>query len=513
MLGGKHTKMARAQWKTRTGFLLAAIGSAIGLGNIWRFPYMAYENGGGAFLIPYLVALLTAGIPLMILEYGIGHKNRGSAPLAYARVSRKFEWVGWWAVMSVMFGIVLYYNVIISWCLNYFVFSFDLSWGNDTEAFFNNSFLKIGDGPWPPGNIQGSILSGLIVIWFVDWIIVFRGVQKGIELANKIFMPALFILVLTLFFWSLSLEGAGEGIKAYLKPDLSKLSNPKVWLDAYSQIFFTLSIGFGIMVAYASYLPERPNISGDALITCLANCSFSIFAGFVVFAILGYMSVQTQKPIDEVVSQGIGLSFVAFPKAIGLLPAFREIFGMIFFLSLTVAGISSSVSIIEAFNAAIVDKFDINRKWSVTGLCILGFMGSLIFATRGGLFWVDIVDHFIAHYGLVSVGVLESILVGWILGSPKLREHINKTARFALRGWWDVLIKYFIPFILGLIILIDLYGEFKNPYGGYPLVAVILIGLEWLIICMIAATFITLLPWRKAIHSRAEQSSQPKSGE
>jgi len=184
MLGGEHVRMARAQWKTRTGFLLAAIGSAIGLGNIWRFPYMAYDNGGGAFLIPYLVALLTAGIPLMILEYGIGHKNRGSAPLAYARVSRRFEWVGWWAVMSVMFGIVLYYNVIISWCLNYFVYSFDVSWGNDPDAFFYTSFLKLGDGPWPPGDIRGSILFGLVIIWFVDWIIVFRGIQKGIELAN-----------------------------------------------------------------------------------------------------------------------------------------------------------------------------------------------------------------------------------------------------------------------------------------------------------------------------------------
>ncbi|HID46592.1 MAG TPA: sodium-dependent transporter, partial [Chromatiaceae bacterium] len=139
--------MAREQWNSQFGFLLAAVGSAIGLGNIWRFSYLAYEHGGGAFLVPYIIALLTAGIPLLILEYGIGHERVGSAPLAYAKISKRWEWLGWWAVLFVMFGIVLYYSVVIAWCMNFFLLSFDLGWGDDPNTFFFKAFLQVSDSP------------------------------------------------------------------------------------------------------------------------------------------------------------------------------------------------------------------------------------------------------------------------------------------------------------------------------------------------------------------------------
>ena len=205
--------MAREQWKSQTGFLLAAVGSAIGLGNIWRFSYLAYEHGGGAFLIPYLIALLTAGIPLLILEYAIGHERIGSAPLAYAKISKRWEWLGWWAVTFVMFGIVLYYSVVISWRLNYFLYSFSLSWGSDSNNFFFNEFLKVSKSPAEVGEIRTPILFGLVIIWFICWLVAYRGVQRGIEMANKILMPTLLVLTTILVFWSLSLEGASEGLK------------------------------------------------------------------------------------------------------------------------------------------------------------------------------------------------------------------------------------------------------------------------------------------------------------
>ncbi|MDY6954524.1 MAG: sodium-dependent transporter, partial [Thermodesulfobacteriota bacterium] len=213
--------MKREQWKSQLGFLLAAVGSAIGLGNIWRFSYMAYDNGGGAFLIPYVVALLTAGIPLLILEFGIGHERIGSAPLAYAKIRRKWEWLGWWAVTFVMFGVVLYYIVVIAWCLNFFFLSFNLGWGNDPNAFFFNDFLSVSKAPSEIGAIRPPIFTALAVIWFLNWLIVYRGVRKGIELANKIFMPLLFLLTAVLVFWSLTLDGAIDGLKAYLTPDFS----------------------------------------------------------------------------------------------------------------------------------------------------------------------------------------------------------------------------------------------------------------------------------------------------
>jgi len=491
----------RGQWKSEFGFVLAAVGSAIGLGNIWRFSYMAYENGGGAFLIPYVVALLTAGIPLLLLEFGVGHERIGSAPLAYAKINPKWEWLGWWAVTFVMFGIVLYYTAVIAWCLNFFFYSFDLQWGDDPNAFFFEKFLKVSDSPANFGEIRTPIFFSLAVIWFLNWAIVYRGVDKGIEMANRIFMPLLFLLTAVLVFWAINLEGASVGIKAYLNPDFSKLANPKVWIDAYSQIFFTLSLGFGIMIAYASYLPAKSNITKSAFLTAFINSTFSLFAGFATFSLLGYMAVKQGKEISDVVSQSIGLAFVAYPKAMTLLPG-GNIFGAIFFFSLVVAGLSSSISIIEAFVAAITDKFGIKRGKLITFLSIGGFVGSVVFTTQAGLLWLDIVDHFITHYCLVLVGILECFLVGWFFNLEMIRKHINKVSSIKLGLWWSFLIKFFVPAILLIILVGDLYGEFKKPYGGYTWTSIILIGRDWILATLIAAFFIASRPWKTERHMK-----------
>ncbi|TNF53874.1 sodium-dependent transporter, partial [bacterium] len=473
--------MKREQWKSQFGFLLAAVGSAIGLGNIWRFSYMAYSNGGGAFLIPYIAALLTAGVPLLILEFGIGHERIGSAPLAYAKIGRRWEWLGWWAVIFVMFGIELYYTVVIAWCMNFFTYSFSLEWGTDPNTFFFKDFLSVSTAPSEIGQIRTPIFAALIVVWFTNWIILYRGVQRGVELANKIFMPFLLLLTAILVFWSITLNGAADGIKAYLTPDFTRLSDPKVWIDAYSQIFFTLSLGFGIMIAYASYLPEKANITRNSILTAVINCGYSLFAGFAVFAVLGFMAVSEGKPIQEVVSKSIGLAFVAYPKAVSMIPG-GNLFGAIFFLCLVVAGLSSSISIGEAFVSALVDKFAFRRKPVVTVISILGFLGSIIFTTQAGLLWLDIVDHFLTHYGLVVVGIFECILVGWFFRLKVLRNHINKISSIKLGTWWDALIKYFIPLVLGVILAGDLYSELTKPYEGYSWASLILIGRDWVLL-------------------------------
>ena len=491
--------MKREQWKSQLGFLLAAVGSAIGLGNIWRFSYMAYDNGGGAFLIPYVVALLTAGIPLLILEFGIGHERIGSAPLAYAKISRNWEWLGWWAVTFVMFGVVLYYIVVIAWCLNFFLLSFNLGWGNDPNAFFFNDFLSVSKAPSEIGAIRPAIFAALAVIWFLNWLIVYRGVRKGIELANKIFMPLLFFLTAVLVFWSLTLDGAIDGLRAYLTPDFSKLSSPKVWIDAYSQIFFTLSLGFGIMIAYASYLPKNANISRNAILTGLINSGYSLFAGVAVFSVLGFMATSQGKPVSEIVSQSIGLAFVAYPQAVSLMPG-GNLFGAIFFFCLVVAGLSSSISIIEAFTSAVVDKFGLRRGLLVTAVSILGFLGSIVFTTQAGLLWLDIVDHFLTHYGLVVVGILECILVGWLFRLEVLRKYIDSISSVKLGPWWDRLIKYFVPLVLGMVLVVDLCHELSKPYGGYSWTSLIFIGVDWVLLTLIAAVVIASRPWRTEQH-------------
>jgi len=486
----------RPQWKTHIGFLLAAVGSAVGLGNIWRFPYLCYKNGGGAFLIPYFIALLVVGIPLMVLEIGLGHKMRGSAPASFASVSKRWEWLGWWQIIFVMFGIVLYYSVVISWCANFFCYSFNLAWGQDPNAFFFKDFLMVSESPFSIKDLRTPIVLGLIVVWFLNWLIVFRGVQKGLERANKIFMPLLFLLIAIVVFWSLRLPGAKIGLAAYLKPNWEQLGNIKVWMDAFGQIFFTLSLAFGIMVAYASYLPRKSQIVRDSVLIGTINCLFSVFAGLGVFAVLGYMVHSTSMPMESVVKEAIGLAFVVFPKAISLLPVFSQLFGALFFGSLVIAGLSSSISIIEAFTSGIVDKFHYSRGAVVSVISVFGFLGSIIFATRAGLLWLDIVDHFLMQYGLVVAGIFECILIGWIYKAKVLRTHINHYSVWNIGRWWDVSVRFIIPIILVVILITSLKEELAAAYGGYPWLAIILIGRDWLIYTLFIAIIVSAHSWR-----------------
>lgn len=490
------TARHRPQWKSHAGFLLAAIGSAIGLGNIWRFPYLCYKNGGGAFLIPYFLALVVVGIPFMILEIGLGHKMRGSSPASYARVSTRWEWLGWWQVLFVMFGIVLYYSVVVAWCLYYLLLSFGLNWGADPNTFFFNDFLMVSKTPFEVGNIRLPILFSLAMVWFLNWFIVFRGVQKGLERANKLFMPLLFSLILILVGWSMSLPGSSEGVGVYLKPDFQKLKDIGVWIDAVSQIFFTLSIAFGILIAYASYLPKKSQIVKDSVTISLANCSFSLIAGIGVFSVLGYMAHKLSVPIDQVVSKSIGLAFVVFPKAIGMLPAFSQLFGVLFFSCLVIAGISSSVSIMEAFVSSTIDKFHYSRTTVVSGLAVAGFFGSTIFTTQGGIFWLDIVDHFLTQYGLVLAGILECILIGWIYRAYVLRQHINSISQLRLLGWWDHAVRIVIPVTLAVIFVNGLLKELASPYEGYPWLAIVLIGRDWVLFTLFFAVIVAGRPWK-----------------
>lgn len=487
----------RPQWRSQLGFILAALGSAIGLGNIWRFSYLCYKNGGGAFLVPYFLALLIVGIPLMILEFGIGHRMRGSAPMTLAKVSRHWEWLGWWSVICAMYGIMLYYSAVISWCLSYVFFSANLAWGADPNDFFFNQFLGISAGPSEFGDIRTPIIFSLFAVWFLSWIIVFFGVQQGVERANKIFMPLLLVLICVLVFWSVNLTGASIGLEVYLKPDFSLLTKPQIWIDAFSQIFFTLSLGFGIMITYASYLPRKVNIIKDAVLVSVGNCLFSLFAGFAVFGTLGYMSFTTGKPVSEVVRESIGLAFVTYPQAISLLPGMANVFGIVFFSTLVVAGLSSAVSLVEAFSSAVIDKFHYPRKTVVSVVCITGFLGSIVFTARSGLYWLDIVDHFINQYGLVVAGLLECFLIGWIFKASRLREHINHAGGVILSKAWDVCVKFITPAVLLFLIFNSLSQEVTKPYGDYSWVAIIMIGRDWLMLALIAALFVSLRGWKR----------------
>jgi NSS family neurotransmitter:Na+ symporter len=481
----------REQWGTRLGFILAAVGSAVGLGNIWRFPYMAYENGGGAFFIPYLFAMITAGIPLMILEFGLGHRFRGSAPKTLAGASKKWEWLGWWQVL-VAFIISVYYVVVIGWCLSYVGFGVTQAWGADPETFFFANYLGLTDGPLNFGGIRWNILAVVVLAWAITWFVVFKGVEFGIERAGKILMPVLFLLVLLLIGRVAFLPGAADGLNYLFKPDFSKIWNYKVWADAYGQIFFTLSVGFAIMIAYSSYLPKKSDINNNAFITVFLNCGFSMLAGILVFSVLGYMAVEQGSEVSKVVSSGVGLAFITIPKAINLLP-WPAFFGTLFFLALAMAGVSSHISITEACVSGLMDKFAWSRKAAASLFCGVGFVLSVVFTAGSGLFILDIVDHFINNFGILTCALGEIVLMAWIVKLTAMREHVNGVSDFEIGGWWNFCLRFVSTALLGIIIIRNLIGDIQKTYGGYDLDMIVMFG--W---CVLLATLLGAIILQKA---------------
>ncbi len=462
--------MQRDRWDSRTAFILAAIGSAAGLGNAWRFPYMAYSNGGGAFLIPYFIALLTAGIPLIVLEFSMGQSTQRGAPGALAKAGRKFEGFGWWAVLS---GTIItsYYAGVMAWAWDFLAGSFTLGWADDAGTFFYEEVLEISSGPGVLGGFSTSVLIGLIITWIVIYFILRNGAQS-VGKVVMITVPLPIILMGILLIRAVTLPGAVEGLNYFLEPNFSMLTNPSVWIDAYSQVFFTLSLGFGIMIAYASYMPEDSDIINNALITVFANSGISFMAGIAVFGTLGYMAETQGVAISEVATAGVGLAFVVYPNAISLLPGggfVVGLFGFVFFAMLLSLGIDSAFSIVEAGVAALKDKWGGSKRKVTLFYSLFLFIVGLLFVTKAGLYWLDIVDHYVNTYGLVFAGLSEAIIIGWYYDTTKLRNYFNSVSDYQFGSWWDIMIKFVTPIMLIILLVTELMADIGTPYGGYEL--------------------------------------------
>jgi neurotransmitter:Na+ symporter, NSS family len=505
-------RATRDQWGTKLGFLLAAIGSAIGLGNIWRYPYVVYENGGGAFLLPYFVALATAGLPILILEYSLGHRFRQGAPAAFHSINPSWEWLGWWQA-AISFVICTYYVVILGWCLSFIYYSFGQQWGEDTGAFFIGEYLATSDGAaptgfWDIGGAQLKVLLPMLVAWAVIYVLMRRGVSRGIEMASRVLMPTLILMLVLIVIRAVTLEGAATGLNVLLTPDFGALGDPGVWVAAYGQVFFSLSIAFSIMIAYSSYLPRRTDLSNSALIVGLSNAGFEFLAAIGVFAALGFLAVQSDVAVDEVAQSGVVLAFIVFPQVISTLPGLNTVFGLLFFGSLFFAGITSMVSILECVVAAVREKFDLSRKAAVNWICGAAGLMSVLYVTQGGLFYLDTVDHFVNAYGLVVAGLLQVLLVVWISRTlAEQRDHINATSYVQMGTWWTVSLKYVTPVLLTFMIGWSLWEELRENYEGYPTSGLLFIGGGGVLITLLIALTLSLnsrLPHDEFVHSGKE---------
>ncbi|EEH63479.1 Sodium:neurotransmitter symporter family protein [Gleimia coleocanis DSM 15436] len=492
-----ETGATRDQWTGQFGFLMAAVGSAIGLGNIWRFPGVAYSNGGGAFLLPYLFALLGVGIPILLLDYALGHKYRGSAPLTFKRLHAKAEFLGWWQVM-VSAIITVYYAVVIAWSAAYAYYSVNLAWKQNAQKFFLEEYLQLDGKSLVAFTPVLPVLVPLALIWILVILVLSQGVSKGVEAANKLFLPLLVVLFVAIVVRALFLPGAMEGINEFFRPDWAALLNGKVWLAAVSQIFFSMSIAFGIMLTYASYLPRRFNLTGTGLVAGFANSSFEILAGIGVFATLGFMAHQEHVTVAEL--DGISgpiLSFVTFPTVIAMMPG-GALFGILFFTSLTIAGVTSLLSLLQLISGSFQDKFGWSAKTVAVGMgVIMSVVSVAFFATTTGLTTLDVVDSFINNIGVVTAAIAMVVLA--FVVKPRLRAlryHLNATSSIKIHWIWEYAIGVLAPLVLSVILFLALVDYLTVGYGGYGVTDPKLLIFGWGSIGF-AAVSSAVLTWMK----------------
>ena len=496
----------REGFGSRNVFIMSAIGSAVGLGNIWRFPYVAYEGGGGAFLIPYLCALLTAGIPLLFFDYAIGHRFRSSAPLAFRRMSRAAEPLGWWQVL-ICVVIATYYAVIIAWAAMYTWFSANITWGKGNEQdYFFADFLQMGDvSTGLSTEFVPQVGVPLIGVWLVVIIIMTLGVKRGIGAANMILMPLLTLMFATLVVQSLFLPGAMDGLTAFFTPNWEALADPGVWASAYGHIFFSLSVAFGIMVTYSSYLKRKTDLTGSGLVVAFANSSFEILAGIGVFAALGFMAMAQGTDVSGVASSGIGLAFIAFPTIVSNATG-GSIIGVLFFGALVFAGITSLVSVLEVVVAALQDKLGWGRVRTTLVVSIpVALLSIAFFSTTTALAVLDTTDAFVNAFGIMAVALVAVVLVSWILHKlPVLRDHLNKRSSFRLGWTWMLLVGALAPLVLGYLLYNEVVAKLEAPYGEYPAWFLAIFGWGMVIALIVLAVLLTLLPWSRRSHAKLD---------
>ena len=436
----------KQEWNSILTFILAMIGLTIGIGNIWRFSYVLYSNGGGSFFIPYIIAILIMGIPFLILEYGLGFSFKGSFSKLMHSLNPKFEVIAW-ALVLFVFIVVIYYMVILGWDFAYLLNSFNFGWGNDPSSFFTT---YVG-GSSNMSNSTSLIMLTLcctLALWAVFWFISYRDINDGIGRLSKVLIPVLFIIMIFIFIYSFTLPGAYSGIQTLLTPNWSALADINIWLAALGQIIFSLSIGQAMVYTYATYLPKNSKLVDEVLLVVITNSLYEIFIAIGTFSILGYMSYTSSIPINELVSEGTGLIFIVFPEVFNTMGLMGHILAPLLFISILIAGFTSAFALFEPLLSSVCDKFNLSRHKGVTILVIIACICSIIFSSGISSYLVEVVDEFVNNFGILILIGVQAIIFGWIYGVEKLIPVLNEFSTVKVGKTWVFIIKYLLPIFL-----------------------------------------------------------------
>ncbi len=444
-----------SKWDSSFAFLMAMIGAAVGLGNIWRFSYVLYSNGGGAFLIPYFFAIFIMGIPFLIMEYGLGFKFKDSLPNILKKISSKLEYLGWF-IAFLVFLVLTYYVVIIGWDVIYLVLSFFKGWGVDPNLFFNNNIIVGGNNLDSIFTIVWPTFLVTILIWAIVWFISHKSLNDGISKVVKVLIPLLFVMMALIVCYSFTLPGQMIGLSALFSPDWSALLNIQIWLAAFGQIVFSLSMGQAIAVTYASYLSEDSKLVDNVLYVVCANSGFELFTALGVFSILGFMSLTSGLPINEIATSGTGLLFIIFPEIFNIMGNVAYIIAPAFFLCVFFAGITSALALLEPMSLAVSNKFGWSRSRSVTVLSIIGLLISLIYTTGSGNYILTIADSYINQFGVLLAVIMQAIIFAWYYGLDKLLPVLNSHSSISVGKKWVLIIKLILPIVIGFMWIVGM---------------------------------------------------------
>ncbi len=457
----------RGMWSSRFTFILAAVGSAVGLGNAWRFPGLAAKHGGGTFLLVYLLAMLVMGIPLLMMEISIARKFRKGAIESMRGIKKRFEPIGW-AATSNAFVIVCYYSVVFAWVILMFFNSWQFAGMTGDSQAASNLFFELTQ---TTGVIEGTSIPGeVLVCLLIAWGLIFYCIRNGANSVGKVvkftvFAPVVLLLIMAVK--GVTMDGAMQGVAMLFIPDFSALADASLWVDAVGQVFYSLSIMMAIMFAYGSYLPDDANIPVDCMIIAFSDMAVSILSGIVMFSTMGGTGM-----LDMITDSGISTAFMVYPQAIVNLTDIgwvNAIFGAVFYLMLITLAIDSAFSIVEGVSASISDKFHLRPKNVTIAVCAICGVISILFVTQSGLAWLDIVDNWTNQINLIIIGVLECVAIGWCFNLRKVLSEVNRnTKEFKIPYWWFAAsVKVIAPVLLTGLFVWNMYTLFVIKGGTY----------------------------------------------
>ncbi|XP_053354465.1 solute carrier family 6 member 22, tandem duplicate 1 isoform X2 [Clarias gariepinus] len=503
----------RGQWSNKVEFLLAVAGQIIGLGNVWRFPYLCYKNGGGVFFIPYLTFLFACGIPLFLMEISLGQYTSQGCITCWRKICPLFEGLGYGSQVVVLYSSI-YYVIILAWAFFYLFSSFSLevpwstcsnTWNTETctefdkmnnllnssipenatspvKEFWERRVLNLTSSMDDLGNVRWELALCLLLAWIICYFCVWKGVKST---GKVVYFTATFpyVILAVLLVRGLTLPGAVSGIIFYLYPDFTRLADPQVWMDAGTQILYSYALCIGCLTALGSYNKYDNNCYKDCIYLCLLNSGTSFVAGFAIFSVLGFMAYEQNTDISTVAESGPGLAFIAYPRAVAMMPV-PQLWAFCFFLMIILLGLDSEFVCLEALITAVTDMYPSfflyghRRKGFLLIICIGCFLCGLVMVTEGGLYIFQLFDYYCCSgMTLLLFAILQSVCIGWVYGGDRLYDNIENMIGykplFLIKYCWKYLTPLFCggTFVFSLIKFTPL--KFNNvieyPWWGYAL--------------------------------------------